>query len=84
MKPKKEQYTVQLEPEFVEKIDKLADKLELSRSQLMRNFLHTAYDDAVMLDKLGLLTAENIGQKLFIKFKEKYLSEKISSDEKND
>ncbi len=84
MRAKKEQYTVQLEPEFVAQIDKLADKLGLSRSQLMRNFLHTAYDDAIVLDKLGILTTVNVGQKILTKFKEKYFKEQIRSNKEEE
>jgi predicted transcriptional regulator len=32
MKKAKEQYTVQLEPEFVAKLDKMAEKIGVSRS----------------------------------------------------
>lgn len=57
MKKRKQAYTVQLDPDFVEKIDKMADKLGLSRSQLMGNLLESGYEDAVILDKFGFLTA---------------------------
>ncbi|OQC29190.1 MAG: Ribbon-helix-helix protein, copG family [Deltaproteobacteria bacterium ADurb.Bin072] len=70
MSKMKEQYTVQLEPEFVEKLDKIADDLGISRSQLMRNFLEYAYDDAMMLDKLGMFSTLKFGQKLIKKIKE--------------
>lgn len=55
MKKDREQYTVQLDPEFVKKIDKMADKYDLSRSQLMRNLLELAFDQAVLLDQLGMM-----------------------------
>lgn len=64
MTKKKGNYTIQLDPDFVERIDKLADKLGMSRGQLMRNCLLTGFDDALMLDKIGLLQAINYIQKL--------------------
>lgn len=73
MKKKKEAYTVQLDPEFVAKIDRLADKLGISRSQLMGNLLQTAYEEAETLDRLGVLTATRAIRDLA----EKYLYKKI-------
>ena len=64
MKKKKENFTVQLEPELVAKIDKLAEKLGMSRGQLMRNCLISGFDDAVMLDRLGVLQAINYTSRL--------------------
>jgi|WetSurMetagenome_2_1015567.scaffolds.fasta_scaffold691931_1 hypothetical protein len=80
MKKKKEAYTVQLDPDFIEKIDKLADKLGLSRSQFMGNLLQSAYEDVAILDKLGLLTASRTISDL----KEKYLGRKTPSEMKGD
>lgn len=71
---RKEQYTVQLDPEFVEKLDKLANKLGLTRSQLMRNLLINGYEETVVLDKLGLVAAVKFGQKVK-EYKEKLLKE---------
>ncbi len=71
---KKEQYTVQLEPEFVEKLDKLADVLGLTRSQLMRNLLKTAYEDAAILHKIGLIPAVQFARKVK-EYKDKLLKD---------
>jgi predicted DNA-binding protein len=78
----KKQYTVQLEDEFVEKLDKMADKLGVSRSQLMRNLMENGYDDVVMLDKIGMIAAFKFGQKLISKIREGIASGKITLDEK--
>lgn len=77
----KEQYTVQLDPQFVEKLDKMAEKIGVSRSQLMRNFLESAYEDAVMLDKIGLLAAFKFGQKMIKKIREGIASGRITFNE---
>lgn len=84
MKNAKEQCSVQLEPEFVAKLDAMAEKLGLSRSQLMRNLLQAAYDDAVMLDKIGILAAVQFGQKLISKIREGIASGKITFDEEGE
>jgi predicted transcriptional regulator len=81
MEKVKEQYTVQLDPKFVEKLDKMAEKIGVSRSQLMRNLLQNAYEDAVMLDKIGLLAAFKFGQKMIKKIKEGIASGRITYDE---
>lgn len=81
MRKAKEQYTVQLEPEFVAQLDKLAAKIGLTRSQLMRNLLHVAYDDVIVLDKIGLIAAFQMGQKLIRQIKVGIASGKISFDD---
>ncbi len=74
----KEQYTVQLDPEFVKKIDRMAEKLGLSRSQLMRNLMESAYEDFLILEKIGLLTAFKFGEKIIRNFKHGVASGKIT------
>ncbi len=84
MKKAKEQYTVQLEPEFVDKLDRMAAKFNLSRSQLMRNLMESGYDDAVMLDKIGLIAALKFGQKMVRGIKEGIASGKITFDKEGE
>jgi metal-responsive CopG/Arc/MetJ family transcriptional regulator len=80
MKKRKEAVTIQVAPDLVRKIEKMANKLGLSRSQLMANFIQTAYDDAVWLQRFGLLTAA----RTLTDLKEKYFTKKPPSDEKDD
>jgi len=84
MKKAKEQYTVQLESEFVAKLDAMATKIGVSRSQLMRNLLESAYEDAVMLEKIGLLAAFKFGQKLIKNIREGIASGKITFNEEGE
>jgi len=81
MKKKKEAYTIQLDPDFVDEIDKLAKKLGLSRSQFMGRLLQSGYDDAYWLDKLGVLTVA----RGLIDLKEKYFPriKKAKEEEEN-
>jgi metal-responsive CopG/Arc/MetJ family transcriptional regulator len=55
MKEPKKQYTVMLKPSMVKEIDRLAKKVELSRSQFMENLISTGLDDAKIFDKIGAL-----------------------------
>ncbi len=84
MKKTKEQYTVQLEPEFVAKLDEMATKIGVSRSQLMRNLLESAYEDAIMLEKIGLLAAFKFGQKLIKNIRAGIASGKITFNEEGE
>lgn len=64
-----EQVSIQLDTRLVKKIDARAKKLNLSRSQLLRNLIEIAYEDMVVLDAIGLLTITNIGKKIVNKIK---------------
>ena len=80
MKRAKKQYTVQLNPDFVQKIDEMAEKLGLTRSQMMRNLMMSGYDDAVILEKTGLFAAYKLGEKVIRKIKEGLVSGKYGLD----
>jgi len=67
---KKIRVTIQVERELVDKIDILADKYNLTRSQLMRNMLEMGYDDAHMLESVGILPVVHFGINVFERFKE--------------
>lgn len=71
---KYEQITIHVSPGFTEKLDKLSEKLNMSRSNLVRNLLESAYEDAVILEKVGALQAVQILKKLR-NFKENLLNE---------
>lgn len=48
--------SIYVDGDFVQAVDKLAEKLGLSRSQMFRNLAMVGFDDAKALDALGLLT----------------------------
>lgn len=54
---KKENCTIQLESDLIEKIDELARKMDLTRSQLLRNFINEGYHDTSILYAVGLIPA---------------------------
>jgi hypothetical protein len=83
MKKIKEQYTVQLDPELVGKIDKMAKDLGLTRSQLMRNLIESGYEDALLLDKIGLLGAFKFGKDFIRNIRFQIASGEITYTEKD-
>lgn len=48
--------TVYLDAAFVQRVDVLADKLGVNRSQMLRNLAECGYEDAKLLDAVGLFT----------------------------
>jgi metal-responsive CopG/Arc/MetJ family transcriptional regulator len=76
----KKQYNVQLEDDVVARIDRLAEKLDLNRSQIMRNMLLIGLDEAEVIDKAGIFSAVIFSRDLLKKFKEAALKGKISLD----
>ena len=77
VKEPKQQYTVMLKPSVVKEIDKLAEKADLSRSQLMGNLIEMGLDDAKILDKMGLLKAVGAGQKVIQKLKNSFKTDEV-------
>jgi len=72
-KEAKKQYTVMLKPSVVEEIDRLADKLELSRSQFMSNLIEMGIDDAKGLEKLKVLDLVTFSGKIGSRLRIGYL-----------
>jgi metal-responsive CopG/Arc/MetJ family transcriptional regulator len=55
-KDAKIQVTIQLEQEALQKIDEVAERVKLSRSQLCANLIVMGLDDAKLLDDFGLIS----------------------------
>ena len=70
IKEAKKQYTVMLKPSVVKEVDKLAKKLELTRSQLMASLVESGLDEAKFFNHIGLfkliLMGGEIARKLSI------------------
>jgi hypothetical protein len=81
LKEPKQQYTVMLEPSVVKEIDKLAGKIEISRSQMMANLIDMALDDAKILDESGALWVMNSGKKALKYLKRQFLNGKEGETE---
>jgi predicted DNA-binding protein len=82
MERPKKQYNVQLEDEVIERIDKLAEKFELNRSQILRNFILMGLEDAEILNKTGVLTVIKIGREIRKKFIEDIVGGKLTLGKK--
>jgi hypothetical protein len=67
----RQQYTVMLKPSVVAEIDRLsAIRGRRTRSEMMSNLIDFGLEDLQALDKLGLLQAAAIGDKVYEKLKD--------------
>jgi predicted DNA-binding protein len=71
------QYSIQLEPEIIEKIDYYAKKYDISRSKLMRNLIISGLDDMKILHKAGILKTVQFTDKVVTTIKNLIKGEKI-------
>ena len=77
-KEARQQYTVMLKASTVEEIDKLASKMEMTRSHLMGNLIESGLEDAKILDRLGAFDLIKAGGKLARKIRHGLLSGKLT------
>jgi len=81
----RQQYTVMLKPSVVQEIDRLrAIRGRRSRSEMMANLIDAGLEDLQTLDRLGLLQAAAIGDKVFKKLKDALRAGDIRLNEKGD
>jgi len=80
----KETYTLTIKPEIIEEVDRVAKKVDVSRSQMVENLLGMALDDTNLLEKAGFLELAIAGRKMIQSFKEKILKGEIRKDESGD
>jgi len=52
-----------LKPSVIKEIDQIADKAEVSRSQMIANLVDMGLEDAKLLDSLGFLYLSKLGRK---------------------
>ena len=77
----KQQYTVMLRPSIVKEIDRIAAiRGRRTRSEMMGNLIEIGLEDLQALDRLGLLQAAAIGDKVFKKLKDALRSGDIKLD----
>ena len=60
----KTKIAITIEAEILEEIDKMAEKLNLNRSQLIENVLSVGLSDARFLKKLGFMDLAKLVMKL--------------------
>jgi hypothetical protein len=81
----KQQYTVMLRPSVVQEIDRIAKiRGRFSRSEMIVNLIELGLDDLQSLDKLGIIQAVAIGDKVFKKLKNAMRSGDIKLDKNGD
>jgi metal-responsive CopG/Arc/MetJ family transcriptional regulator len=81
----KQQYTVMLRPSVVKEIDRIAAiRGRKTRSEMISNLIDLGLEDLQALDKLGILQAAAIGDKVFKKLKNALLSGDIRLDKKGE
>ena len=81
----KQQYTIMLRPSVVKEIDRLrAIRGRFSRSEMLSNLIELGLEDIQSLDRLGLIQAVAIGDKVYKKLKEALMSGDIRVDKKGD
>ena len=77
----KQQYTIMLRPSVVKEIERLAAiRDRKTRSEMMAGLIELGMEDLQSLEKLGLLRAAAIGDKVFRKLKAALLSGDLKLD----
>jgi len=81
----KQQYTVMLKPSVVEEIDRIrAIRGRRTRSEMMSNLIELGLEDMQAMDRLGLIQAVAIGDKVYQKLKDALKAGDIRLDKKGD
>jgi metal-responsive CopG/Arc/MetJ family transcriptional regulator len=81
----KQQYTVMLRPSVVEEIDRIrAIRGRKTRSEMMSNLIELGLEDIQALDRLGIIQAVVVGEKVFNKLKDALRTGDIRLDKQGD
>jgi hypothetical protein len=68
VKEAKQQYTIMLKPKVVKEIDRIAERVGLTRSQLMGNYIEFGMKESQGMERWGIIKAVSVARKLNIKF----------------
>jgi hypothetical protein len=81
----KQQYTVMLRPSVVKEVDRLrAIRGRFSRSEMLSNLIELGIEELQSLDRLGLIKAVAVGDKVLAKLKDALLGGDIRLDKEGD
>jgi metal-responsive CopG/Arc/MetJ family transcriptional regulator len=81
----KQQYTVMLRPSVVKEIDRIAAiRGRFSRSEMIANLIELGLDDLQSLDRLGIIQAAAVGDKVFKKLKDALRSGDVKLNKNGD
>lgn len=82
MERTRKQYAVQLEDDIIERVDRLAEKLDLNRSQMLRNMIISGLEDTEILNKSGMIYVVKIARDIKEKFLTDVIAGKIGLDKR--
>jgi len=81
----KQQYTVMLRPSVVKEVDRLrAIRGRFSRSEMLSNLIELGIEELQSLDRLGLIKAVAVGDKVLAKLKDALLGGDIRLDKEGE
>ncbi|MBP9014150.1 MAG: hypothetical protein KBG22_11120 [Smithella sp.] len=64
VKEAKQQYTIMLKPSVVKEIDRIAERVGLTRSQLMSNYIEFAMEETQGMERVGIIKAISVYRRL--------------------
>jgi len=77
IKEPKQQYTIMLKPSVVKEIDRIAERLGLTRSQLMANYIEFGMEETKGMERVGIIKAVSA----FKRMTGNLPNDKVSSEE---
>ena len=83
IKEPKQQYTIMLKPSVVKEIDRIAERIGLTRSQLMGNYIEFGMEESQGMERVGIIKAVSAFRKMTGKLpKDEVTLEEIRKTEK--
>lgn len=83
VKEAKQQYTIMLKPSVVKEIDRIAERIGLTRSQLMGNYIEFGMEESQGMERVGIIKAVSAFRKMTGKLpKDEVALEEIRKTEK--
>ena len=79
-KEQKIQQTVMLKPSVVKEIERLSEKIGITKSQFMGNLIEASLDETLAMERLGILGTVIVGSDVMKKFKKALFGGKVSLD----
>jgi len=64
VKEAKQQYTIMLKPSVVKEIDRIADRIGLTRSQLMGNYIEFGMEETKGMERVGIIKAVSVFKRM--------------------
>jgi len=64
VKEPKQQYTIMLKPSVVKEIDRIAERVNLTRSQLMANYIEFGMEETQGMERVGIIKAVSVYRKM--------------------